>query len=62
MELSAVPDLAYYVDKEFVALPPVQIPHLLIVLLSLELVRGFGAGVMIPSFPELIIWSVTSVP
>lgn len=62
MESSAVSDLASLVDKEFVALHPPQIPHLLTVLLSLKLVRGFGAGVVIPSFPELILWSVNFVP
>lgn len=50
-----VPDLASHVDKEFMALHPLQILHLLTVLLSLRLVRGFGAGMVIPSFPELIL-------
>lgn len=44
MESAAVPHLASHVHKEFVALHPPQILHLLTVLLSLRLVGGFGAG------------------
>jgi len=52
---SAVPDLASLVNKEYVALHPLQILHLLTFLLSFRLESGFGSHVVICCFPKLIL-------
>lgn len=44
MALSAVPALAYHVNKEHIRLHPLQISHLLTFLLSFRLVDSGQAG------------------